>query len=52
MKMMAAIVEKFGYPLVIDQLEIPALKCGQVLVRIYCSGVCGAQLKHIAGVAR
>lgn len=50
MKMMAAIVEKFGYPLVIDQLEIPALKCGQVLVRIYCSGVCGAQLKHIAGV--
>lgn len=50
MKMTAAIVEEFNKPLVIEQLEIPALKCGQVLVRVYCSGVCGAQLGHIAGV--
>jgi len=50
MKTTAAIVEKFNYPLVVEQLEIPALKCGQVLVRIYCSGVCGAQINHIAGL--
>lgn len=50
MKMTAAIVEEFNKPLVVEQLEIPALKCGQVLVQVYCSGVCGAQLGHIAGV--
>ena len=50
MKTKAAIVEEFNKPLIIEQLEIPTLKCGQVLVRVCCSGVCGAQLCHIAGI--
>lgn len=50
MKTKAAILEKFNTPLVIEELIVPKLKCGQVLVRVYCSGVCGAQLGHIAGV--
>jgi S-(hydroxymethyl)glutathione dehydrogenase/alcohol dehydrogenase len=48
--MKAAILEKFNTPLVIDELKIPKLECGQVLVRVYSSGICGAQIGHIAGV--
>ena len=50
MKMTAAVVEEFNKPLVLRELNIPALDCGQVLVRIYCSGICGAQLHHMAGI--
>ena len=50
MKMKAAILEKFNTPLIIDELKIPKLECGQVLVRVYSSGICGAQLGHVSGV--
>ena len=49
-KMKAAILEEFNTPLVVDELKIPKLECGQVLVRVYSSGICGAQIGHIAGV--
>lgn len=50
MKIHAAVVVEFGKPLEVEQLEVPVLKCGQVLVKIYCSGICGAQLHHMDGV--
>jgi S-(hydroxymethyl)glutathione dehydrogenase/alcohol dehydrogenase len=46
----AAVLEKLNSPLVIDQLEVPDLDFGQVLVRLHRSGICGAQLGEIAGV--
>lgn len=49
MKMKAAILEALGAPLVLDEIEVPALECGQVLVQIHSSGICGAQLGEIAG---
>jgi len=50
MYMKAAILEKFDTPLVVDELKIPKLECGQVLVRVYSSGICGAQIGQIEGV--
>jgi len=49
MKMRAAILETLRAPLVLDELEIPELECGQVLVKIHRSGICGAQLGEIDG---
>lgn len=49
MKMKAAILESLGAPLVLADIEVPALECGQVLVQIHSSGICGAQLGEIAG---
>ena len=49
MKMKVAILEKLNAPLVIDELEIPTLKCGQVLVKVCASGVCGKQIGEISG---
>jgi S-(hydroxymethyl)glutathione dehydrogenase / alcohol dehydrogenase len=49
MKMKAAILEKLRAPLVLDEVEVPALQCGQVLVRIDRTGICGAQIGEIAG---
>src|SRR5580692_4995742 len=50
MKTRAAILEKLNAPLVVDEIEVPKLECGQVLVEIHCSGICGAQLGEISGV--
>ncbi len=50
MKTKAAILTELNAPLVVDEIEIPALDVGQVLVRVKCSGICGAQLGEIAGV--
>jgi S-(hydroxymethyl)glutathione dehydrogenase/alcohol dehydrogenase len=49
MKTEAAVLEKIGAPLVIEELELPELTMGQVAVRIYASGICGAQLNEISG---
>jgi S-(hydroxymethyl)glutathione dehydrogenase / alcohol dehydrogenase len=46
----AAILTELNAPLVVDEIEIPPLDCGQVLVQIHCSGICGAQIGEIAGV--
>jgi len=47
--MKAAILKEIGQPLIVDQIEVPELDRGQVLVRIHASGICGAQLNEIAG---
>ena len=49
--MHAAILAAQGQPLVIDTVEMPqTLACGQVLVRVLYSGICGSQLGEIDGV--
>jgi len=50
MKSRAAILVESNQPLVVDEIELPALAAGQVLVKIGVSGVCGAQLGEIAAV--
>lgn len=49
--MRAAILVRQREPLVVDEVGLPgALEHGQVLVKLYCSGVCGSQLGEIDGV--
>jgi S-(hydroxymethyl)glutathione dehydrogenase/alcohol dehydrogenase len=49
MKFKAAILVELKKPLVIEEIETQPLRFGQVLVRILCSGVCGAQINEIEG---
>jgi S-(hydroxymethyl)glutathione dehydrogenase/alcohol dehydrogenase len=49
MKFRAAILNELGKPLLLDDVEAPPLRFGQVLVKIRCSGICGAQLNEIDG---
>src|SRR3989344_3905488 len=49
--MKAAILVKQKSPLVIDEVGIPGeLSYGQVLVKLFYSGICGAQINEIYGV--
>ncbi len=50
MKFKAAVLVESKKPLVIEELEVPVLKYGQVLVKIICSGICGAQINEIDAV--
>ena len=50
MKTQAAILVEQRKPLVIDEVEVPALKRGQVLVDIHATRVCGSQIGEIDGV--
>jgi S-(hydroxymethyl)glutathione dehydrogenase/alcohol dehydrogenase len=50
LKTKAAILTELNSPLVVDEIEVPKLECGQVLVQVRYSGICGAQLGEIAGV--
>ena len=50
MKTPAAILVEQRKPLVIDEVEVPALKRGQVLVEIQATRVCGSQIGEIDGV--
>lgn len=49
MKTLAAILVETKKPLIIDEIEIPSLKPGQVLVEIKYSGVCHTQLLETRG---
>lgn len=49
MKSKAAILNKLNESLIIEDIEIPNLKCGQVLVKVHCSSICGAQIGEITG---
>lgn len=49
MKTKAAVLRKVDTPLSIEELEIPELKRGQVLVKILASGLCHSQLNEIRG---
>ncbi|MEI8064346.1 MAG: alcohol dehydrogenase catalytic domain-containing protein, partial [Verrucomicrobiota bacterium] len=50
MKTRAAILVESNKPLVVDEIDLPKLDVGQVLVRIHVSGICGAQLNEIAAI--
>ena len=50
MKTLAAVLDKINYPLSIEELTIPELKHGQVLVKIAYSGICHSQLNEIRGL--
>ena len=50
MKFKAAILTEIKKPLEIVDLEVPKLKSGQVLVKIFYSSVCGSQLNEINGL--
>jgi propanol-preferring alcohol dehydrogenase len=47
--MQAAVVEKFGEPLVIQELPVPSPGPGQALVEIFASGVCHTDLHAAEG---
>lgn len=49
--MKAAILVENNKPLVISDIELPKeLYCGQVLVKVHYSGICGAQINEIEAV--
>lgn len=48
-KMKAAVVHTFGQPLVIEEVDIPGVAPGQILVRIVASGVCHTDLHAADG---
>jgi S-(hydroxymethyl)glutathione dehydrogenase / alcohol dehydrogenase len=50
MKTPAAILVAQRQPLVIDEVELPSLKRGQVLVEIHATRVCGSQIGEVDGV--
>jgi S-(hydroxymethyl)glutathione dehydrogenase/alcohol dehydrogenase len=50
MKSLAAILVEQKQPLVIEDVEVPAPKLGQVLVKVLASGICGSQIGEIDGV--
>jgi S-(hydroxymethyl)glutathione dehydrogenase / alcohol dehydrogenase len=50
MKTRAAILWQLNKPLIIDDVQIPALKRGQILVKIYYSGLCRAQYNEMIGL--
>ena len=49
-KTLAAVLVEINNPLQIEELEIPALKAGQVLVKVAYSGVCHSQLNEVRGL--
>ncbi len=49
MKTIAAILEETGRPLLLEEIEVPALRAGQVLVETSYSGVCHTQLLECRG---
>lgn len=49
MKTRAAVLYRLNEPLVIEELEVPALAPGQVLVRLAFTGLCQTQLLEIRG---
>src|SRR5258707_14481569 len=49
MKTEAALLVQTGTPLVLTEIEIPALRPGQVLVEIAYSGACGTQAMEWRG---
>lgn len=50
MKALAAILVEQRKPLELVEIEMPALRYGQVLVKVMTSGICGSQLGEIDGV--
>src|SRR6266702_4361495 len=49
MKMRAAVLEEFGSPLVVQELELEEPRAGEVLVRLVACGVCHTDLYTASG---
>lgn len=49
MRFRAAILTELNAPLELAEVESNPLECGQVLVEVHASGICGAQIGEIAG---
>lgn len=49
MKGLAAVLVRQNAPLALEDIEIPPVGVGQVLVRVLCTGICGSQIGEIAG---
>lgn len=49
MKMRAAVLEEFGEPLVVQEVELAKPKAGEVLVRLVACGVCHTDLYTASG---
>ena len=50
MKIRAAVLEEFGAPLVVDDLDLDAPKAGEALVRLVACGVCHTDMYTASGV--
>jgi S-(hydroxymethyl)glutathione dehydrogenase / alcohol dehydrogenase len=50
MKVKAAVLEEFGEPLVVQELDLAEPKAGEVLVRLVACGVCHTDLYTASGV--
>lgn len=48
-KMKAAVVHEFGRPLAIEEVDVPEVPPGQVLVKVAASGVCHTDLHAASG---
>jgi S-(hydroxymethyl)glutathione dehydrogenase/alcohol dehydrogenase len=49
MRIRAAVVEEFGQPLVVDELDLAEPKAGEALVRLVACGVCHTDLYTASG---
>jgi S-(hydroxymethyl)glutathione dehydrogenase / alcohol dehydrogenase len=49
MKMRAAVLERFGEPLVVQEVELAEPRAGEVLVRLHACGVCHTDLYTASG---
>ena len=50
MKIRAAVLERFGEPLVVQEVELAAPRAGEVLVRLHACGVCHTDMYTASGV--
>jgi propanol-preferring alcohol dehydrogenase len=49
--MKAAVLEDYGKPLAIKDVQKPQIKSGEVLIKVAACGVCRTDLKIIEGMA-
>jgi S-(hydroxymethyl)glutathione dehydrogenase / alcohol dehydrogenase len=49
MKIRAAVLEEFGAPLVVQEIDLAEPKAGEVLVRLVACGVCHTDLYTASG---
>ncbi|MGG6549853.1 UNVERIFIED_CONTAM: alcohol dehydrogenase catalytic domain-containing protein, partial [Prevotella sp. 15_C9] len=50
MKMRAAVLQEFGQPLAIGEVDLAEPKAGEVLVRLVACGVCHTDMYTASGV--
>jgi S-(hydroxymethyl)glutathione dehydrogenase / alcohol dehydrogenase len=50
MRMRAAVLEQFGHPVVVQELDLAEPKAGEVLVRLVACGVCHTDMYTASGV--